>query len=75
MSRHTGPWTFEPFVADKDTVWTIHDENEARVVAVFYAEKDASEYLAWVNKKQAKKKAKEQALRESRRAVWGQDGV
>lgn len=50
------PWTFEPFELTRDEVWEIYDPNLARVVAVFYDEDAADEYLAWVNERQEKKR-------------------
>lgn len=61
MSRHNKPWTFEPFEMDEQQTWSIYDENLARIVAVFYDEDEARDYLFWRNKKQAKKKAKRAA--------------
>lgn len=50
------PWTFKSFELNSDKVWEIHDPNLARVIAVFYDEKSANEYLAWINKRQEKKR-------------------
>lgn len=54
------PWSFEPFEVDPDPdpTWPVYDPNLARIVAIFYTEKEAREYLEWRNKKQAKLKAK-----------------
>ena len=59
------PWTFEPFEVEAGTVWTVHDDNLARVVAVFYDEGEARMYLKWRNKKQAKRKR-----RRAEKPVW-----
>jgi hypothetical protein len=55
----TEPWTFEPLEIDDDPepTWPIYDPNLARIVAVFYAEGEARDYLGWRNEKQAEKKA------------------
>ena len=50
------PWTFEPFELTRDEVWEVFDPNLARVIAVFYDENAADEYLAWVNERQEKKR-------------------
>ena len=58
MARLTKPWTFDDFEMYRDGVWGIYDPNLARIVAIFYDGDSADEYLAWVNKRQAKKKKK-----------------
>lgn len=50
------PWTYEPFELTRDEVWEIYDPNLARIIAIFYDEKSADEYLKWVNKRQEKKR-------------------
>ena len=58
MAYPTEPWTFEPYEMYPEGVWEIYDPNLARVIAIFYDGDSADEYLAWVNKRQAKKKKK-----------------
>lgn len=58
------PWTFEPFEADRDSVWTILDPNLGRVVAMFFDAEEAGRYLRWRNKKQAKRKEAQERGRE-----------
>jgi hypothetical protein len=36
-------------VSEETTCWDIYDEVDARIVAVFYRESDACEYLAFKN--------------------------
>lgn len=50
------PWTFDAYELTRDEVWEIHDPNLARVIAVFYDEKSADEYLAWINERQEQKR-------------------
>jgi hypothetical protein len=38
-----------PLVSEETTCWDIYDEVDARIVAVFYRESDACEYLAFKN--------------------------
>jgi hypothetical protein len=59
MSKHSKPWTFEDYELHHQDTWEVYDPNLARLVAVFYNEDDALEYLKWRNKKQAKRKGKE----------------
>lgn len=54
----TKPWTFEPLELHQEMTWEVYDPNTAQIVAAFHDYDRAREYLAWVNKKQAKKKAK-----------------
>lgn len=61
MSKHAKPdkpWTFELFEIWATPTWEIYDPNLARVVAVFYDEAEAEDYLSRVNFKQADKAAK-----------------
>lgn len=69
------PWTFEPMEMDDkpDPTWPIYDPNEARIVAVFYTEEEARDYLKWRNKKQAKLKARRDGFRRAQaeiRTTW-----
>lgn len=57
MTDHK-PWTFLPFEAEESKVWTVFDDNVARIVAVFYDKTELDDYLAWRNRKQAKRSAK-----------------
>lgn len=59
----TQPWSFEPFEIDAapEPTWPVYDPNLARIVAIFYTEHEAREYLRWRNKKQAKLRAKADA--------------
>ena len=50
------PWTFEPYELARDEVWEIYDPNLGRIIAIFYDEKHADEYLAWINERQEKKR-------------------
>ena len=63
MSKHNVPWSFEPMEIDDDPepTWPVYDPNMARIVAVFYTQEEAREYLKWRNKKQAKLKARKDA--------------
>ena len=38
-----------PLVSEETQCWDIYDEVDARIVAVFYKESDASEYLEFKN--------------------------
>lgn len=71
MSKHDTPWSFEPMEIDDspELTWPIYDPNEARIVAVFYTEQEARDYLRWRNKKQAKLKAKRDQARERSEAT------
>lgn len=76
MSRHVKPWTFEPFEMDEQQTWTIYDENMARIVAIFYDEDEARDYLFWRNKKQAKKKARRADAAKKLAALgWSSGGI
>lgn len=64
MSKHAQPdkpWTFELFEIWPTPTWEIYDPNLARVIAVFYSEQEAEDYLSRINFKQAEKKAKKDA--------------
>lgn len=58
MSEPVKPWTFEPFEIYEDRTWEILDPNLAVRVAIFFDQTEAEEYLAWRNRRQAKKAAK-----------------
>ena len=58
MSIPVKAWTFEPLELDQEMTWVVYDPNTAQLVASFHDIDRAREYLAWVNKKQAKKRAK-----------------
>jgi hypothetical protein len=72
MSKNDGPWSFEPMEIDSDPepTWPIYDPNMARIVAVFYTEDEAKDYLKWRNKKQAKLKARKDAQRQETLTQW-----
>lgn len=73
MSRHSKPWTFEPFEMDEQQTWSIYDENLARIVAVFYDHDEALDYLCWRNRKQAKRKARQaKKFRKLAEQAWPQ---
>lgn len=55
------PWTFEALEMDQEITWDIYDPNTARLVASFRDYDRAREYLAWINRQQAKKKADKKA--------------
>ena len=57
------PWTFEQFEVYQDQTWEILDPNMAARIAIFFDQAEAEAYLAWRNKKQAKREAKKQAKR------------
>ncbi len=57
MTDHK-PWTFLPFEAEESKFWTVFDDNVARIVAVFCDKTELDDYLAWRNRKQAKRSAK-----------------
>lgn len=59
------PWTFEPFEMEAQQTWSIYDENLARIVATFYDEDEARDYLFWRNRKQAKQARKAAKARNS----------
>lgn len=42
--------TNEPIEVYPERVWEIHDPNTARLVAIFYEEDAAMEYLRWRNR-------------------------
>lgn len=50
------PWTYIDFTHYREDTWTIYDPNLARIIAVFYTEREADKYLKWRNKKQARKR-------------------
>lgn len=52
------PWTFEPLELHQEMTWEVYDPNTAQIVASFHDYDRAREYLAWINKKQARKRAK-----------------
>lgn len=63
------PWTFEPFELYEDRTWEILDPNLAVRVAIFFDQDEAEAYLAWRNKKQAKRQAKKEARQAKTRAA------
>lgn len=65
MSVPLKAWTFEPLELHQEMTWEVYDPNTAQIVASFHDYDRARQYLAWVNRKQAKK-AKKKA--ENRRA-------
>lgn len=58
MSKTGTPWTFRPFEMYAEAGWEIYDPNMAARVAVFYDRAEAEDYLAWRNRRQAKRQAK-----------------
>lgn len=66
MSKHSKPWTFEPFELYRDDTWAILDPNLAQMVAIFYDQAEAEAYLKWRNRRQAKKQEKLQAKKQAR---------
>ena len=61
MTKPVKPWSFEPFEIYEDRAWSILDPNLAAHIAIFFDQDEAEAYLAWRNKKQAKREAKKQA--------------
>ena len=61
-------WSFEPYEIWPVKTWEVYDENLARVVAVFTDKRDAQNYLAAVNYRQAVKKAR-QAVKKAKHAA------
>lgn len=45
-------WTFLPFELEAEPTWAIYDDNLARIVARFYVEDEAQDYLRWRNDRQ-----------------------
>lgn len=66
------PWTFQPFEMEAESRWVIYDDNEARIVAVFHVEDEASAYLKWRNKRQEKlaRKAEKDRAADALRSAW-----
>ena len=50
--------SYVPFEAEETTCWTVYDDNQARVVAVFYDRTELDRYLVWRNKRQDKLRAR-----------------
>lgn len=65
MSTPRKPWTFEPFDIYEDQAWSILDPNLATQVAIFFDRDEAEAYLAWRNRRQAKKAAKKAKRQEA----------
>lgn len=65
MSTPRKPWTFEPFDIYEDRTWAILDPNLATQVAIFFDQDEAEAYLAWRNRRQAKKAAKKAKRQEA----------
>jgi hypothetical protein len=70
MSISSRPWTFEPLEIDPEHCWQIYDPNTAALVATFYDYDRARDYLTWINKKQAKKKAEKDEKAKKRMQSW-----